>query len=213
LPKAGISLPNKEAAGSGGVGSTGEPDPVQRCSPIRDISTCSLHDEHFTVGMKRDSLPTVAILECPLWCPLLSTDSRREVQALWCLKSGSGCEVPKSTCPPGLLPPYPIAGERVLLSSDRPSSKPGPRETEYVVTDRCFCCVGPGVKHPKQATADVEGNNYLGATAQTVDSTRRRAGSHGAPGPIWFYTSRAPTTRESRPAKPGCARFPTGCTK
>jgi hypothetical protein len=78
------------------IRSTGEPDPVQRCSPIRDISTCSLHDEHLTVGMKRDSLPTVAILKC----------TRRFAMggaSTWGAKSGSGCEVPKMTCPPGLL--------------------------------------------------------------------------------------------------------------
>ena len=79
LPKDGISLPKMEAAGNGGVArenvswssgwadgavivhSTGEPDPSQSCSPIRDISTCRPHDEHLTVGMKRDSLPTAAI--------------------------------------------------------------------------------------------------------------------------------------------------------
>ncbi len=77
-----MSLPNREAAGKGGVaGDTvseeasaaredeviihsiaGDPEPpVQMWSPIREISTCRPHVEHFTVGIKRDSLPSAAM--------------------------------------------------------------------------------------------------------------------------------------------------------
>lgn len=46
------------------IHSAGDSDPVQRCSPIKDISTSTLQVEHLTVGIKRDSLPTAAIFGC-----------------------------------------------------------------------------------------------------------------------------------------------------
>ena len=80
-----MSRPNREAAGKGGVArdivsceesaaredeatvhsiaGDSEP-PVQMWSPIREISTCRPHVEHFTVGIKRDSLPSAAMAGC-----------------------------------------------------------------------------------------------------------------------------------------------------
>lgn len=53
------NLSNNDGAGIGGTGSASAP--VQRWSPINDISTCRPHVEHFTVGMNADSRGMVAI--------------------------------------------------------------------------------------------------------------------------------------------------------
>lgn len=41
--------------------------PVQMCSPIKEISTCWLHDEHLTVGKNMDSR-IVAVAANSGWC-------------------------------------------------------------------------------------------------------------------------------------------------